>query len=75
MKRIVILGSTGSIGQATIEIILKADGEFEVMGLSAGDNIDELESQLILFPGAKYVLKSEVAQEQLIRRNAAYAKK
>jgi len=33
-KKIVILGSTGSIGQQTLEVIQKYPDEFEVVGLS-----------------------------------------
>ena len=54
MKRIVILGSTGSIGRSALEILDRARGEFEVAGLAAGDNMEELASQLALFPGARF---------------------
>ena len=42
MKKIAILGSTGSIGKQTLEIISKDKKNFKVMLLSADRNIDLL---------------------------------
>jgi 1-deoxy-D-xylulose-5-phosphate reductoisomerase len=53
-KRIVILGSTGSIGRSALEILDRARDEFDVAGLAAGDNVEELARQLALFPGARF---------------------
>src|SRR5919112_579356 len=35
MKRLLILGSTGSIGTQALDVVVRAAGEFEVVGLSA----------------------------------------
>ncbi|MDA0262964.1 MAG: 1-deoxy-D-xylulose-5-phosphate reductoisomerase [Chloroflexi bacterium] len=40
MKRIVVLGSTGSIGRQTLDIVRAFPDEFEVVGLAAGNNIE-----------------------------------
>ena len=40
MKRIAILGSTGSIGQSTLSIIEKYPDRFAVASLAAGKNVD-----------------------------------
>lgn len=45
MKRIVILGSTGSIGTNTLDVLSRLDDEFQVVGLSAGSNIELLAGQ------------------------------
>ena len=37
-KKIVILGSTGSVGTQCLEIIRKFPDDFSVLGLSAGKN-------------------------------------
>ena len=42
MKRIVVLGSTGSIGRQTLDIVRAFQDEFEVVGLAAGNNIELL---------------------------------
>ena len=36
MKTIIILGSTGSIGTNTLDIVQRFPGEFRVAGLTAG---------------------------------------
>lgn len=46
MKGISILGSTGSIGTQTLDIIRLHPDKFEVTGLAAGTNIALLESQI-----------------------------
>ncbi|MCM1258729.1 MAG: 1-deoxy-D-xylulose-5-phosphate reductoisomerase [Roseburia sp.] len=45
MKRIAILGSTGSIGTQTLEIV-REQGDIEVTALAAGGNIALLEKQI-----------------------------
>jgi 1-deoxy-D-xylulose-5-phosphate reductoisomerase len=46
VKRLAVLGSTGSIGQQTLEIVRALPGRFSVMGLAAGQNIDLLARQV-----------------------------
>ena len=46
MKKIVILGSTGSIGRQTLDIVRAFPDEFEVIGLAAGHNIALLSQQI-----------------------------
>lgn len=45
MKRIAILGSTGSIGVQTLDVVRAFPDRFQVIGLSAGRNIDLLVQQ------------------------------
>ncbi len=49
MKRIVILGSTGSIGRMALDVISKHRDKFTVVGLAAGSNIELLEEQIKSF--------------------------
>jgi len=49
VKNIVILGSTGSIGQNALKIIEKFPDKFKVIGLSANENIDLLQKQILDF--------------------------
>ena len=46
MKRIAVLGSTGSIGRQTLEVVRQLKKKFQVVGLAAGSNIDLLTSQV-----------------------------
>ncbi|MBT4937328.1 1-deoxy-D-xylulose-5-phosphate reductoisomerase [Candidatus Peregrinibacteria bacterium] len=45
MKCISILGSTGSIGTQTLDVVRKSKGAFRVLGLSTNTNIELLEKQ------------------------------
>ena len=63
MKKIAILGSTGSIGTQTLEIV-RNNGDLEVTALAAGNNIDLLEQQIREFrPKLAAVWKEERAAE------------
>jgi 1-deoxy-D-xylulose-5-phosphate reductoisomerase len=49
MRRIVVLGSTGSIGRQTLDIVRAFRHEFEVVGLAAGNNTELLMKQVAEF--------------------------
>lgn len=49
MKNIVILGSTGSIGRQTLDVIRAHPGEFKVVGLSSHANGDLFARQVVEF--------------------------
>ncbi|HUT67580.1 MAG TPA: 1-deoxy-D-xylulose-5-phosphate reductoisomerase, partial [Dehalococcoidales bacterium] len=46
VKRLAILGSTGSIGRQTLEVVRALPEHFRVLGLGAGKNIDLLAEQV-----------------------------
>ncbi|MBI4891926.1 MAG: 1-deoxy-D-xylulose-5-phosphate reductoisomerase [Acidobacteria bacterium] len=46
MQRVTLLGSTGSIGQSTLDVIRQNPGHFEVFALVAGKNIRALAEQI-----------------------------
>ena len=45
MKRVVLLGSTGSIGTSTLKVVEDLPGELQLVGLAAGGNTDLLVAQ------------------------------
>jgi 1-deoxy-D-xylulose-5-phosphate reductoisomerase len=49
MKQISILGSTGSIGTQTLDIVAQYPQQFQVVGLAAGSNINLLANQVQQF--------------------------
>ncbi|HET9130222.1 MAG TPA: 1-deoxy-D-xylulose-5-phosphate reductoisomerase, partial [Terriglobia bacterium] len=49
MKNIAILGSTGSIGRNSLEVIANLSGQFRVTYLTAHKNIDLLRQQIERF--------------------------
>jgi 1-deoxy-D-xylulose-5-phosphate reductoisomerase len=63
MRHVIILGSTGSIGTQAIEVINKNPGKFKVVGLAAGSNSKDLESQREYFglSSSQAVLGAEAA--------------
>lgn len=67
MKRIAILGSTGSIGTSAIEIIQRSGGDFRVVGLSAGRNVEVLREQLGLFPDASFAVSDQEGLDGILR--------
>ena len=54
MKRITILGSTGSIGTQTLDVVRKNKDKFQVVAISANSSIDLLLEQIMEF-SPKYV--------------------
>ena len=75
VKNIVILGSTGSIGQSTLDVVRQFPDRFNVTGLAAGKNLPVLLNQMVEFkPSAVCVRSSEDANKlkdmlQTIRMN------
>ena len=67
MKKIAILGSTGSIGTQTLDVV-RANEDLEVVGLSAGNNIDKLEEQIREFhPRLAAVWNEDAARDLAVR--------
>ncbi len=63
MKKIAILGSTGSIGTQTLEIV-REQGDIQVTALAAGGNISLLEKQIREFrPGLVSVWEEKKAKD------------
>ena len=70
MKNIVILGSTGSIGTNTLDIVDRFPQEFRVVGLTAGSSDDKLEAQIRRFRPTFAALANEPAAARLRQRCA-----
>jgi 1-deoxy-D-xylulose-5-phosphate reductoisomerase len=68
MKTIVILGSTGSIGTNTLDIVERFPEEFRVAGLTAGSNDEKLEDQIRLFKPRIVALSDASAAARLRQR-------
>ncbi len=58
-KRIVILGSTGSIGTQALEVIEAHRDKFDLVGIAAGKNADLLIEQALKFQPAYVVIGDE----------------
>ena len=64
MKKIAILGSTGSIGTQTLDVV-RNNGDIRVVGISAGHNVDKAEEQIREFHPEIAVIYDEQAAEDL----------
>lgn len=68
MKKIAILGSTGSIGTQTLEVVEKFPENFQVTALTTGGNIDLLEKQIRKFQPSLAVVMEENKAKELTAR-------
>jgi len=65
LKNILILGSTGSIGKNTLEVIRNFPDRFKVAALTVNTRIDILELQIDEFKPAAVVVKDSILAETL----------
>lgn len=68
MKKITILGSTGSIGRNTLDVISRNRNDFRVVGLAAGKNLDLLEEQIKAFSPEIVAVADSSAADSLRKR-------
>src|SRR3989339_1000441 len=68
MKRILVLGSTGSIGINTLEIARTFPDKLEIAGLSVNNNIELLEKQISEFHPAAVAVCNEKSASELKKR-------
>ena len=66
MKQIVLLGSTGSIGDSTLDIVTKFSDQFSILGLAARHSDEKLEQQIRAFR-PKFVALADAAAAQRLR--------
>jgi 1-deoxy-D-xylulose-5-phosphate reductoisomerase len=68
LKKISILGSTGSIGRSTLSVIEKFPERFTVVALAAGNNVELFEKQVRQFRPSIVSLVSERSAADLKKR-------
>lgn len=68
MKRIVILGSTGSIGKSCLEVVRQYPEKFNVLAIAARSSVAILEEQIEEFKPKYVALYDKKAYEELKRR-------
>ena len=67
MKKIIILGSTGSIGKQTLEIIRKDKNKFKVLLLSTDKNINLISKQIKTFK-VKYIVVTNKKKYEILKK-------
>ncbi|MGA2328814.1 MAG: 1-deoxy-D-xylulose-5-phosphate reductoisomerase [Bryobacteraceae bacterium] len=68
MRTLTILGSTGSIGCSTLDVLRSRRDEFEVFALVAGRNVELLAAQIVEFKPRLAVVATESARANLMKR-------
>ncbi|HHX13591.1 MAG TPA: 1-deoxy-D-xylulose-5-phosphate reductoisomerase [Clostridiales bacterium] len=64
-KRLVLLGSTGSIGEQTLEVVRRCPDNFVIAGLACGKRIDRLIRQIEEFRPQAVAVEEETAARRL----------
>ena len=75
MKKIAILGSTGSIGVNTLEVVARFPDQFRVVGLSANENCGLLSQQIKRFQPKIACIMSDARAAALTKRTSRRAAK
>jgi len=70
MKRLAILGSTGSVGTRTLDVVASHPEKFTITALAAGNNLDLLEQQVRRFRPRFAAVAGEAGARELARRLA-----
>ncbi len=68
LRRVCVLGATGSIGVSTLDVIARHPGRFEVFALAANRSVDRLLEQCLAFRPRFAVLGDPDAAQALRRR-------
>ncbi|HWQ42829.1 MAG TPA: 1-deoxy-D-xylulose-5-phosphate reductoisomerase [Desulfosporosinus sp.] len=65
MKTLTLLGSTGSIGRQTLDVVRQTDGRLKIHALAADQSVKLMEEQARLFRPAVVVMMNEDAAREL----------
>ena len=68
MKNIVLLGSTGSIGTQTLDVVRSYKEDLHVVALAAGSSVEKMEQQIREFAPSYAVMWSEEAAKDINQR-------
>ena len=68
ITKLAVLGSTGSIGRQTLQVVRNLAGRFRVVGLAAGQNLELLSEQIAEFK-PEFIYHQPVENAKLITHN------
>ncbi|HJV65576.1 MAG TPA: 1-deoxy-D-xylulose-5-phosphate reductoisomerase [Geomonas sp.] len=72
MKKLTILGSTGSIGVSTLDVVAAQPDMFKVVALTAGNNLELLKKQIEIFQPALVSVLSATSAKTLSKMLTGY---
>lgn len=67
MKNIIILGASGSIGSQSIDLLKSKKDEYNLIGVSVGNNINFLVEKIIPFFDLKYICVKEESDYKILK--------
>lgn len=67
-RALTILGSTGSIGQNTLDVVSRHQDKYRIVALTANTNVDTLEQQCLKWQPEYAVMGDQGAAQQLFDR-------
>jgi 1-deoxy-D-xylulose-5-phosphate reductoisomerase len=67
LKNLTILGSTGSIGVSTLDVVGRHPDQYHVFALVAGQNVELLVQQVLKFRPQVVVTATDITRESLIK--------
>ncbi len=65
MKKIALIGSTGSIGKQTLSVVRKHSDKFKIVSLAAGNNVGEFLSQVEEFRPSVATLNAPLGENKI----------
>jgi 1-deoxy-D-xylulose-5-phosphate reductoisomerase len=68
MKKLAVLGSTGSIGKSLADVVVKNKDKFEIIAMSAYKNVEEIVKQINTFE-PKLVAVADYETRNLVKQN------
>jgi len=68
MRNLCILGSTGSIGESTLDVVARHSDKYNVVSLTAATNVDKMFEQCLAHQPNKVVMLDEQASVQLANK-------
>lgn len=71
MKNLTLLGSTGSIGLSTLDVVRRLGSQYKIYALAAGNNAGELAQQILEFKPSVAVIASEEGRQALAEKLVA----
>ena len=72
MKKIALIGSTGSIGRQTLDVVKNNPDKFQIVSLAGGNNVGEFLSQVAFFKPKVATLATEIDKDKTLNLGAEF---
>lgn len=72
MKKIALIGSTGSIGRQTLDVVKNHPDKFQIISLASGNNVGEFLSQVAFFKPKVATMSKPIEKEAISQFNTDF---